>query len=69
MYNFKQIKQMKELCLKIANILIQIEPAIPQTAEGYTYLSYEPDKPDTYLKRTREWIEKFANTNQLKKVV
>ena len=43
----------------------QIEPAIPKTVGRYTYSSYEPEKPDAYLVRTREWTEKFANPNQL----
>ncbi len=39
----------------------QIEPAVPNTetrpAGRFTYLSYEPEEPDFYLRETRHWIE------------
>ncbi len=40
----------------------QIEPAIPKSIPGYTYLDYGTRAPDYYLIRTREWIERFLAT-------
>ncbi len=41
----------------------QIEPAIPFKCDEYTYLDYEPLKPDYYLKRTAHWLSEFEKTD------
>lgn len=44
----------------------QIEPAEPaQTGEkNFTYLSYEPEDPDFYLRETRHWVEKMIGSKK-----
>ena len=37
----------------------QIEPAVPKILDSYTYSDYTPLEPDYYLKKTKEWIDKF----------
>ena len=43
----------------------QIEPAVPMNTESFTYGSYEPFGPDFYIRKTREWIEKFFNSREM----
>ena len=44
----------------------QIEPAEPaQTRDkNFTYLSYEPEDPDFYLRETRHWVEKMIGSGK-----
>jgi Glycosyl hydrolase family 99 len=42
----------------------QIEPAVPKTSGSFVYTSYEPENPDFYLRKTKEWTEKFANVKR-----
>jgi len=42
----------------------QIEPAIPKTAGGFVYSSYQPGNPDFYLQKTQKWTEDFANSKK-----
>jgi len=37
----------------------QIEPAMPKSIEGYTYLDYEDRAPAWYLERSRYWAERW----------
>ena len=39
----------------------QIEPAIRKNTINYTYLDYEPEGSDFYLKVTKYWIHSFTN--------
>jgi glycoprotein endo-alpha-1,2-mannosidase len=45
----------------------QIEPAVPKTIGNYTYASYDPDDPEFYIRRTKEWSEAFARAKQTTK--
>jgi glycoprotein endo-alpha-1,2-mannosidase len=38
----------------------QIEPAIPKTIPGFTYLDYLPREPAWYLDRTAYWVRQFV---------
>ena len=44
----------------------QIEAAIPKTTKdkSYTYVSYDPDKPDFYLLETRSWVVKYLENRK-----
>ena len=44
----------------------QIEPAVPKTIPGYTYLDYTPRAPHYYLDRTRHWVDKFQAATRAK---
>ncbi|MCB1126549.1 MAG: hypothetical protein KDM81_08645 [Verrucomicrobiae bacterium] len=37
----------------------QIEPAVPKTIPGFTYLDYWPREPAWYLDRTAHWVRQF----------
>lgn len=37
----------------------QLEPAVPMSAGGRSYLDYAPLAPDHYLRRTRHWLSRF----------
>ena len=39
----------------------QIEPVVPKSTSSRTYLSYSPEKPDFYLKLTREMSVKLSS--------
>lgn len=38
----------------------QLEPATPKQIDSFTYEDYSPDPPDFYLRRTRDWVERFT---------
>ena len=44
----------------------QVEPAVPHQTRNQTfsYLSYEPEDPDFYLRETRHWVQKMVDSGK-----